>query len=106
MGDADFDRYDTDLGLVLKYVKHSGSKKGLRRTVEGDPRYRDVDLESARFMNAIARSDQVQRTGASESVCRTSFARTLRANCRAARSPIRVRESLPARFRHLPRWGA
>ena len=57
MGDGDFERFRTGLGSVLKYVKHSGNRDELRRSVLGDGRFRSVDRESAALINAVTGSN-------------------------------------------------
>ena len=54
--DSDFDRFATDLGRVLKYVKHSDEKEKLAIIVSQDERYRSLDEESALLINAVTNS--------------------------------------------------
>ena len=54
--DADFAKFATGLGKVLKYIKHSKSKEELARIVSEDAGYKTLDEESARLANVITHS--------------------------------------------------
>lgn len=56
MDGQDFRRFETELGLVLEYIKYSGDKERLRRLVAGDPRFQGVGAETARLINVLAGS--------------------------------------------------
>lgn len=56
LGDSEFDKFSTELGLVLKYVKHSKSKEDLGRMVSEDARYRELGAESAALINVATSS--------------------------------------------------
>ncbi len=56
VGDSEFDKFSTELGLVLKYIKHSRSKADLGRMVGEDGRYRELGAESAAFINVVTDS--------------------------------------------------
>ena len=56
MSDNELDAFDTELGLALKYVKHSRDKSDLGRMVKGDTRYRSVGADTASFVNAVTGS--------------------------------------------------
>ncbi|MBO7675022.1 MAG: hypothetical protein J6S63_08440 [Atopobiaceae bacterium] len=56
VSDDELDAYDTELGLALKYVKHSKDGKELGRMVREDARYRSVGADTASFVNAVTGS--------------------------------------------------
>ena len=56
IGDPDFEKFSTELGLVLKYIKHSVDDEDLGRMVEEDARYRRIGAESAALINAVTKS--------------------------------------------------
>lgn len=50
--DPEFDEFDSDLGLVLKYVKHVGDgRQGIRRMVSEDERYGHLHHEAVELLN-------------------------------------------------------
>lgn len=52
----DLDTFSTELGLALKYVKHSSDRGDLDRMVHEDERFGSVDAETASFQNVITKS--------------------------------------------------
>lgn len=56
MADPEFEKLSTELGLVLKYVKHSNDDEDLARMMEGDERYRRIGAESAELINVVTNS--------------------------------------------------
>ncbi|MBR3159623.1 MAG: Rpn family recombination-promoting nuclease/putative transposase [Atopobiaceae bacterium] len=54
--DIDFERFTTNLGRVLKYVKYCDEMEKLAIMVSNDERYRSLDEESARLINAVTNS--------------------------------------------------
>lgn len=54
--DCDFAKFNTNLGKVLKYIKHSQSAEELGRTLYNDVGYRALDVENAKLINAITDS--------------------------------------------------
>ena len=42
MADSEFEKFSTELGLVLKYVKHSNGDEDLAKMIESDERYRRI----------------------------------------------------------------
>jgi hypothetical protein len=56
IGDPDFEKFSTELGLVLKYIKHSVDDEDLGRMVEEDARYRRIGAESAALINVVTKS--------------------------------------------------
>ena len=56
MNKPDFEKFSTELGLVLKYIKYSGDDEGLGRMVSEDTRYRSIGADSAALINAVTKS--------------------------------------------------
>ena len=56
MNDADFLRFQTDLGKVLEYIKYSGDQDKLQELVHRDDRYRNVETDSANLINLVTGS--------------------------------------------------
>lgn len=56
MGTDDFRRFETELGLVLEYIKYSKDREKLRGLVAGDARFTSVGAESALLINVLTDS--------------------------------------------------
>lgn len=54
--DADISKFRTDLGLVLGYIKHANDKEALRKIVNTDERYKNMDVESVDLINVLTNS--------------------------------------------------
>lgn len=57
MDDDEFKKFETGLGNVLKYIKHSQNKQELTTIVNEDKAYRNLDEASARLINTITGSN-------------------------------------------------
>jgi hypothetical protein len=62
MPDEELDAFSTDVGLALKYIKHSSSKEELGTMVHEDERFGSVDPETAEFLNVVTGSNLAIRT--------------------------------------------
>jgi hypothetical protein len=51
--DKELDAFSKEVGLVLKYIKHSKDKEDLDRIVREDSRYRSVGAETAEFISIM-----------------------------------------------------
>ncbi|MEE1158886.1 MAG: hypothetical protein UHS51_05640, partial [Atopobiaceae bacterium] len=51
--DEELDAFSTDVGLALKYIKHSSDKEELGTMVHEDERFGSVDPEMAEFLNVV-----------------------------------------------------
>ena len=56
MGEGDFHKFETDLGLVLEYIRYSRDKERLSSLVAGDARFASVDAQTARLINVLTDS--------------------------------------------------
>ena len=56
MGNSDFEKFQTDFGKVLKYIKYSGDKDKLHEITHESDAYKSVDNDSAVLMNAVTGS--------------------------------------------------
>ena len=56
MEEGDFRRFETELGLVLGYIRYSGDKRGLVDYVRGEARFRSVGAQSVELINALTDS--------------------------------------------------
>ncbi len=56
IAEVDFDKFRTNLGRVLRYIKHSKDKDELATIVFGDEGYRSLDTESAHLINTVTNS--------------------------------------------------
>ena len=56
MNEDDFCRFETDLGLVLEYIRYSKDKEKLNSLIAGDVRFTNVDAETARLINVLTDS--------------------------------------------------
>ena len=56
MGNSDFEKFQTDFGKVLKYIKYSGDKEKLHEITHESDAYKSIDNDSAVLMNAITGS--------------------------------------------------
>ena len=56
MEEADFLKFQTDLGKVLEYIKCAGDRKKLDELVHRDDRYKNVERESAELINTVTGS--------------------------------------------------
>lgn len=63
MNDEDFRQFKTGVGLVLGYIKYSKDRAALNQHVSDDTRYRNVDVETARLINALTDSRLVVAEG-------------------------------------------
>ena len=57
IAEEDFDKFNTELNLALKYIKHSGDDRELESFVWNNPEYRDVTRETANFLNVMTDSN-------------------------------------------------
>ena len=57
IADEDFDKFRTDLGLVLQYIKYSNDKEKLNEVVHSVDRFRRMDPDSAGLINAVTGSN-------------------------------------------------
>lgn len=48
--DSDFDKFSTDLGLVLKFLKSADSKQAIQELVRNDPNYRSIPWDAAEMI--------------------------------------------------------
>ena len=55
--DKELDAFSTEVGLALKYIKHSKDKEDLDRIVREDSRYRSVGAETAEFISIMTGSN-------------------------------------------------
>jgi hypothetical protein len=62
MPDEELDAFSTDVGLALKYIKHSSDKEELGTMVHEDERFGSVDPETAEFLNVVTGSNLAIRT--------------------------------------------
>jgi len=71
MKDEDFEKFYTDFGKLLKYIKYSNDEKALYRiTHEGDF-YQNIDTESALLMNEMTGSKlQLNEEGGKVNMCK------------------------------------
>jgi hypothetical protein len=53
---GDFAKFNTELGLVLGYIKNSRNKDALRELMKGDKRYSSVSAESVELINVVTDS--------------------------------------------------
>ena len=53
---GDFDKFRTDVGLLLEYIKNQKDKEKLDEIMQEDARFRSVDSETASLINAITGS--------------------------------------------------
>ena len=53
IADSDFTKFDTGLGRVLFFIKHSADKEKLDHIVKKEKRFRELDYESARLINVL-----------------------------------------------------
>ena len=56
MKNRDFEKFQTDFGKVLKYIKYSGDKDKLHEITHESDAYKSVDNDSAVLMNAVTGS--------------------------------------------------
>ena len=57
IADEDFDKFRTDLGSVLQYIKYSNDKEKLDEVVHSVDRFRRMDPDSAGLINAVTGSN-------------------------------------------------
>lgn len=55
--DKELDAFSKEVGLALKYIKHSKDKEDLDRIVREDSRYRSVGAETAEFISIMTGSN-------------------------------------------------
>ncbi|MEE1158124.1 MAG: hypothetical protein UHS51_01760, partial [Atopobiaceae bacterium] len=73
MPDEELDAFSTDVGLALKYIKHSSDKEELGTMVHEDGRFGSVDPETAEFLNVVTGSNLAIRTeGGRVDMCKRS----------------------------------
>ena len=56
MENSDFEKFQTDFGKVLKYIKYSGDKDKLHEITHDSDAYKSIDNDSAVLMNAVTGS--------------------------------------------------
>jgi len=56
MENSDFEKFQTDFGKVLKYIKYSGDKDMLHEITHESDAYKSIDNDSAILMNAVTGS--------------------------------------------------
>ena len=56
MCEEDFRSFETELGLVLGYIKYSKDKRRLREYVHGEVRFRSVGVQSVELINVLTDS--------------------------------------------------
>ena len=54
--DEDFDKFRTDLGAVLQYIKYSNDKNKLSEITHSEGRFRSMDPDSGSLINAVTGS--------------------------------------------------
>lgn len=59
----DFSKFHTELGPVLKLVKHSESKKSIETCLNSDEVYRDMSPQAVRLINAVTGANFKIRDG-------------------------------------------
>lgn len=52
MSDDDLDRFSSDLGLVMRYIKYAGNKSELERITQGPLGGQPLDVDAMRLLNA------------------------------------------------------
>ena len=53
----DFDKFVTDLGMVLEYVKYSRDRQALDKLVHEDGRFRNMSVDGAELLNLVTGSN-------------------------------------------------
>ena len=66
ISDDDLDKLNTELGIALKYVKHSIVPEELDRLVHNDPRYKSVPRRTTRLLKIVMGMDIDIDTGKEE----------------------------------------
>ena len=54
--DEDFDKFRTDLGAVLQYIKYSNNRDKLDEIVHKESRFREMNPDSGNLINAVTGS--------------------------------------------------
>ena len=54
--DEDFDKFRTDLGAVLQYIKYSNDRDKLDEIVHKESRFREMNPDSGKLINAVTGS--------------------------------------------------
>ena len=57
ISDEELDKLNTELGIALKYVKHSVIPEELDRLIHNDPRYKNVSKNTARLLKVVMGMD-------------------------------------------------
>ena len=63
MQDGDFDKFGTDVGEVLKFIKSLNDKRQLRRIVSADEKFMQLDVDAANLIKAATGFDFRLATG-------------------------------------------